>query len=448
MRSFITVGYAQAARSGLWHEAGVLLTRYPYVLIATIGLGIMCLIGVISIRAIRRPGASRETWWLVHLYMYLALAFSFAHVIVLGPSFVGHPLTRAVWSLAWAGTAGLVLAYRFGLPVVRSLRHRLVVAEVRPGGPGRGVGHLLRGGGWTGCRWPGGQFLLWRFLTRGMLVAGPPLLAVGPAAASLPAADRQGRSATTPPPWPRLRAGDAGHGGGAATGRSPATRRAARGRAGGGRDRRHRPALPAGGPAPRTAPVVLLRASRPADLVLGTEVPDLVQSPPGAAAHAGRLAASRPASMSGRCAARARPAPPGRLRVRAGRVRGRRRAISPSASACRTKPSITRRSPSDHREHNHEAGSCGTWRRAPWPGSPACSACTHGPPRRRPGRGRRTAGAQPAKLRPSASRPAPARPPTASVAPGRAPAAAARPTTAPPGPWSSSATASSPSGSP
>ena len=162
---FITVGYAQAARSGLWHEAGVLLTRYPYVLIATIGLGIMCLIGVISIRAIRGR-LSRETWWLVHLYMYLALALSFAHVIVLGPSFVGHPLTRAVWSLAWAGTAGLVLAYRFGLPVVRSLRHRLVVAEVRPEGPGV-VSVICSGRRLDELPVAGGQFMLWRFLTRG-----------------------------------------------------------------------------------------------------------------------------------------------------------------------------------------------------------------------------------------------------------------------------------------
>ncbi len=74
--------------------------------------------------------------------MYLALALSFAHVLALGPSFVGHPLTQIVWSVAWAATAGLVLCYRFGLPVVRSLRHRLVVAEVRAGGAGRGVGHL------------------------------------------------------------------------------------------------------------------------------------------------------------------------------------------------------------------------------------------------------------------------------------------------------------------
>jgi len=79
----ITVGYAQAAQAGLGHEIGTLLSSYPYVLIATIGLGIMCLIGVISLRAIRRR-LSREAWWLVHLYMYLALALSFAHVIVSG----------------------------------------------------------------------------------------------------------------------------------------------------------------------------------------------------------------------------------------------------------------------------------------------------------------------------------------------------------------------------
>jgi len=132
---FLTLGNAQAARTGAWHEAGTLLASYPDVLTATAGLGLMCLIGVISVRAMRRR-LRRETWWLIHLWMYLALAISFAHVIVLGPSFVGHPLTRLVWSVAWAGTAGLVLCYRFGLPIVRSMRYRLTVAEVRPEGPG------------------------------------------------------------------------------------------------------------------------------------------------------------------------------------------------------------------------------------------------------------------------------------------------------------------------
>jgi len=66
---------------------------------ATAALGLMCAAGAISIRAVRRR-VRRETWWAVHLYLYLALALSFAHVIALGPSFVGHPLTQAVWSAA------------------------------------------------------------------------------------------------------------------------------------------------------------------------------------------------------------------------------------------------------------------------------------------------------------------------------------------------------------
>src|SRR5487761_1866460 len=132
---FITVGYAQLARTGIWHQVGTILTKYPDMLTATAGLLLMCLAGAISIRAIRRR-VRRETWWAVHLSMYLALAISFAHVIVLGPAFVGHPLTQVVWSLAWIATAGLVLGYRVGLPVVRSLRHRLEVAEVRQEGPG------------------------------------------------------------------------------------------------------------------------------------------------------------------------------------------------------------------------------------------------------------------------------------------------------------------------
>lgn len=50
---FITVGYAQAARAGLGHEIHILLTSYPDVLIATVGLGLMCAAGAISVHGIR-----------------------------------------------------------------------------------------------------------------------------------------------------------------------------------------------------------------------------------------------------------------------------------------------------------------------------------------------------------------------------------------------------------
>ena len=163
---FITLGYAQRANSGAWREVGLLISRYPGMLTATVGLGVMCFIGVISLRAIRQR-LRRETWWTVHLFMYLALAISFTHVLALGPAFVGHPLTQAVWWVAWLSTAGLVICYRLGLPVARSLRHRLRVVEVRPEGPGV-VSVICSGRQLDRLAVSGGQFFCWRFLARGI----------------------------------------------------------------------------------------------------------------------------------------------------------------------------------------------------------------------------------------------------------------------------------------
>ena len=270
----ITVGYAQAARTGPWHEAATLLRSYPDMLTATLGLSLICLAGVISVRAIRRR-VRREVWWTVHLVMYLALAISFAHVIVLGPSFVGHPLTQVVWSAAWAGTAGLVLAYRIGLPVLRSFRHRLRVAEVRPEGPGV-VSVLCRGERLDRLPVSGGQFLFWRFLTRKMWWQAHPYTL----------------SALPQPPYLRLTVKAVGDHSAALARLKPGTRVAIEGPYGvftRQAQRRPRALLIAAGigvtsvralleDLPRGArPVVVLRAARKEDLVLSTEIADLVK---------------------------------------------------------------------------------------------------------------------------------------------------------------------------
>jgi ferredoxin-NADP reductase len=107
-----------------------------------------------------------ETWWTIHLYTYLALALAFAHQLANGASFVGHPLTRALWAVLWAATAGTVLLYRFGLPVWRTVRHRLRVLEVRQEGPGV-VSVICSGRHLERLAVSGGQFFQWRFLVRG-----------------------------------------------------------------------------------------------------------------------------------------------------------------------------------------------------------------------------------------------------------------------------------------
>jgi predicted ferric reductase len=162
----ITVGYAQLAKTGVLHEFGRLLSTYPGILAATAGAAFLFAAGVSSYRLARKRMAY-ETWWSVHLYTYLALFLSFSHQIGTGASFVGHPVARFWWTLLWAGTLGVVLAARIGLPVWRSLRHRVRVVAVTPEGSGV-ASILLRGRELHRLPVAGGQFFQWRFLRRGM----------------------------------------------------------------------------------------------------------------------------------------------------------------------------------------------------------------------------------------------------------------------------------------
>ncbi len=162
----LVIGYAQAARTGALREIGSFVRSYPDMLAAFAGLGLMLMAGFASVRAVRRR-LRRETWWVVHLYLYLALALSFAHVLVLGPDFVGHPVNQAIWAAVWAATAGSVILFRFGLPLARTLRHRLVVWEVRQE-TSDVASIVLRGRALERLALQGGQFMEWRFLARGL----------------------------------------------------------------------------------------------------------------------------------------------------------------------------------------------------------------------------------------------------------------------------------------
>ena len=271
---FITVGYAQAARSGLLRQVATLLTSYPDMLSATAGLALMCLAAVISIRAVRSR-LRRETWWTVHLVMYLALALSFMHVIVLGPSFVGHPLTQAVWIVLWLATAGLVLGYRIGLPMLRSLRYQVRVAEVRAEGP-HVVSVICTGHRLDRLAVAGGQFFCWRFLAPGLWWQAHPY--------SL--------SALPQPPYLRLTVKAVGDHSAALARLRPGTRVVIEGPYGvftRQAQHRRRVLLVAAGIgvtalralledlSPAAHPVVLLRASNERDLVLRRELHSLVR---------------------------------------------------------------------------------------------------------------------------------------------------------------------------
>lgn len=160
----ITLGYAQLARSGALRQLWQFLSSYPDILAAAVASVLLVLGGITSVRIVRRH-LNYETWWVVHLYLYLALALSFAHQIVTGVAFVGHPLTRAVWIGVWVATAGMVLVFRLALPVIRSLRHQIRVVAVMEVAPDV-VSIVCKGRKLSKLAVSGGQFFQWRFLTR------------------------------------------------------------------------------------------------------------------------------------------------------------------------------------------------------------------------------------------------------------------------------------------
>lgn len=157
-------GYAITGHEGLVSETKSVVLSYPDMLAATVGLGLLVVVGILSARAVRRR-VNYHTWYFVHLYTYIALALSFAHQFNSGADFATHPLNRAIWAAMYASVAALLIGYRVGKPLVNMARHRFVVVGTASEGPGF-TSVYVSGRRLDKLGVEAGQFFLWRFLTR------------------------------------------------------------------------------------------------------------------------------------------------------------------------------------------------------------------------------------------------------------------------------------------
>ncbi len=160
----IILGYALTAHTNPVSEAVTLELDYPDVLMATAALGLLIWVGVVSARAVRRRMAY-ESWYYIHLYVYLAMALAFSHEFANGAEFSTSPHNRMIWVTAHALVAALLVYFRFAVPIHRSLKHNVRVAAVVR--ESKGVVSLhLTGRDLSRLRIQPGQFLRWRFLDR------------------------------------------------------------------------------------------------------------------------------------------------------------------------------------------------------------------------------------------------------------------------------------------
>lgn len=159
-----TAGYAQSAGISWWRQFVELTFNYPWMLPATVAFVAMLTLGLLSIRRVRSM-MRYETWWVAHLYFYLAVALAFGHQLTAGSVFVSHPLLRSAWIGLYAAVGAVVLISRFGIPLYRGWRHQLRVAAVEHDVPGV-VTVTMAGRHLDHLPVSGGQFFEWRFLTR------------------------------------------------------------------------------------------------------------------------------------------------------------------------------------------------------------------------------------------------------------------------------------------
>jgi predicted ferric reductase len=177
----VVVGYAGQDQMTLAREIWRILNDFAWMWWAMAGFVLMVLAGITSYKKARAK-YSYETWWMLHVLTYGAVASAFMHQIENGQMFIEHPLNRAYWIGLYALMAFSVIWWRFLLPVVRSLQHDLHVESIVEESPDV-YSVIMKGRNLVKLGAEGGQFFEWRFASKGhLMVAHPYSLSAAPTA--------------------------------------------------------------------------------------------------------------------------------------------------------------------------------------------------------------------------------------------------------------------------
>ncbi len=159
---FQTLGYMLGDGLNVIGQLADFINHYEGALMAIVALLLMLGVVAVSIGAPRR-WLSYETWYFIHLYVYLAVALAFLHEIAIGADFVNNPLFTAYWVLLYVLVAGALAGYRVALPLRRWWKHRFYVLETVPE-----AAHVtsvyVSGADLERIPFKPGQFMIWRFL--------------------------------------------------------------------------------------------------------------------------------------------------------------------------------------------------------------------------------------------------------------------------------------------
>lgn len=158
----IILGYASGHWSEVWSTLVDVTLNDPGMLLAAAGTVAIIMVVVTSYKAARKR-LRYESWHLIHLYAYLGVGLALPHQLWTGTDFLASPTATVFWWTLYIVCLGVVLIYRLGVPVAKSLLSRIRVDSVTMENP-RTVTVRVSGPGVRRLNAQGGQFFQWRFL--------------------------------------------------------------------------------------------------------------------------------------------------------------------------------------------------------------------------------------------------------------------------------------------
>ncbi|MDG4796379.1 ferric reductase-like transmembrane domain-containing protein [Micromonospora sp. WMMD1082] len=163
--ALILVGYANLEGRSLLGQANVMLRDYQDMASAFAAAGLLVLVGLASVRAVRRV-LPYELWHATHMAAYAVLLLGYAHQFSNGSQLFRPGPVRTGWIALYVLVITALLWGRVLAPTMFNLRHRLRVADVVAENRDT-VSIYLTGRRLDRLEMLGGQFFRWRFLTRG-----------------------------------------------------------------------------------------------------------------------------------------------------------------------------------------------------------------------------------------------------------------------------------------
>src|SRR6478735_4553755 len=136
-----------------------------FIVAAQAAFGLFTLVVATSLLIVRRRWRY-ENWHTVHLFVYVAIALVVAHQFIQGSTFVSKGAAWWFWLTLYVVTFGSWLTFRVVKPLVHARRFGLVVSDVVRNADGS-TSIVITGRGLERLGARAGQFMLWRFLTRG-----------------------------------------------------------------------------------------------------------------------------------------------------------------------------------------------------------------------------------------------------------------------------------------